>query len=257
MRATTIFATSAFAGPQTRMLGSNDLRPAPKCFLARPLRLRPSPPTRSVVLCSYGRDPRFRQGDPFRGQGQKRSPRRPPTSENVKIVIREYGIPALGVFAAATLLGPLIGAVVFSSIAAAVAVAAVVAAFSLSWLLVPILLGFMGIPLLFGGGLISSMFAGAAGVLLFPAFLQIGLIAAAVWVGTSIAREMFFAPEVDSDEGYSGNVDARNAVVDVDAKTIDDLEQEMEEERRRREQELRDFDDLLKRRERFQRGEKY
>lgn len=67
---------------------------------------------------------------------------------------------------------------------------------------------------------------------------------------------MFFDTE-EGFEDYPGNIDARNVVVDVDAKTIDAMEEEMEAEARKRDQELRDFDDLLKRRERFQRGDKY
>ena len=259
MTATSFLGTAASSRSQARVFTSNVVRPGEMSFLkpfSRPLCLRSTAPTRSVVICSFGRDPRFRQGDPFRSSsGQNRSSSRrdrPPSSENVKIVMREYAVPAIAVFAAATLLGPLIGAVAFASVATVVALAGVVAAFSLSWLFVPLILSFMGIPLLLGGGLVSSLFAGAAGVILFPAFLQIGLLVATMWLGANIARRMFF-PEEDVYENYPGNVDARNAVVDVDSSTVDEIEREMEAEAKRREQELRDFDDLLKRRGKFQR----
>lgn len=191
----------------------------------------------------------YRSGgpDPRRGPSSPRPRRPPPSQKTVQIVMREYAVPALGVFAVATVLAPAIGAI----FGLAMAVAAVVTAFSLSWLLVPVLLMFGGLPLLFGGGMVASAFAGLTGVLLFPALIQFGLVATALWLGASVARSLWFPV---AEEGYDDGIDARDAVVDVSASTLDDLDREMEAEAARRAGELREFDELLRRRERFQRG---
>jgi hypothetical protein len=206
---------------------------------------------RLATVCSYGRDPKFGQGS--KNNQQRKSsgmPRRsPPSQETIKVVVREYAIPAIGVFALATILGPLIGAVAFSAFGIAIAIASVVAAFSLSWIFIPVILSFMGLPLLFGGGIATSLFAGAAGVLLFPTLLNIGLITAAVFLGLNVARSFFYSNEDDFENNNS------NGTIDIEVETVDDtLERDMDMEAERMEQELREFDELLKRRERFQRG---
>jgi hypothetical protein len=212
---------------------------------------------RLKIICSYGEDPKFRQGSPDFNQRTKHSRKfnlrrkTPPSTESIKIVVREYAVPAIGVLAFATILGPIIGAVALSAFGFALAIAATVAAFSLSWIFIPVILSFMGLPLLFGGGIATSLFAGAAGALLFPTLLNIGLITAAVYLGVNVARSFFWA----EDDGAGDEDIDYNGTIDVEAETFDDsLKREMEMEARRREQELREFDELLRRRERFQRG---
>jgi hypothetical protein len=208
------------------------------------------------ILCSYGRDPRFRQRASNFKDRKKASNgindfrrKTPPSPETIKIVVREYAVPALGVLALATVLGPLIGAVAFSVFFFASAIAATITFFSLSWIFIPVILSFMGLPLLFGGGVATSLFAGAAGVLLFPTLLNIGLITAALYLGVKVARSMWY---VGGDDGSED--DNSNGTIDIEAETFDAMEREMEMEAKKREQELREFDELLKRRERFQRG---
>ena len=226
-----------------------------KAFI-NPLRARPAA-DRLEIICSYGRDPKSRQGSNSFNQRRKDSrtndflPRKtPPSYERISIVVREFAIPAIGVLAVATVLGPLIGAIALSAFGFAMAVAAVAAFFSLSWIFIPVILSFMGLPLLFGGGLATSIFAGAAGVFLFPALLQIGLITASLYLGTKVAQAM-----LSNDTGRMRSDDAGiDGTIDVEADTFDSIEYEMEMEAKKREQELKAFDDLLRRREKFQRG---
>lgn len=224
--------------------------------------LRPLPARvgaqRLKTICSYGRDPRPRQGstkfnERTKDSGKFNNLRRktPPSPETIKIVVREYAVPTIGVLALATILGPIIGAVALSAFGFALAIAATVAAFSLSWIFIPVILSFMGLPLLFGGGIATSLFAGAAGVLLFPTLLNIGLITAAVYLGVNVARSFLGA---ENNGPGDGEIDY-DGTIDIEAETFhDSIEREMETEAKRREQELREFDELLRRRERFQRG---
>jgi len=208
------------------------------------------------IICSYGRGPRPRQGSPNFNQktedsGKFKLRKTPPSPETIKVVVREFAVPAIGVLALATILGPIIGAIAFSAFGFALAAFSMVAVFSLSWIFIPVILSFMGLPLLFGGGIATSLFAGAAGALLFPTLLNIGLISAAVYLGINVARSFWGA----ENDGASDEEIEYNGTIDVEAETFNDsIEREMEMEAKRREQELKEFDELLRRRERFQRG---
>ena len=205
------------------------------------LRMKAISPFTHASSSSCDRDPRRRPPTP---------PKRPPLSSQrqIQVVVKEYVVPAVAIVAAATLLAPVIDAVAFSAFGFAVAAASIAAAFSLFWLFLPIIMAFAGLPLLFGGGLFAAMAAGAAGTLLFSTFLRVGLILGALWLGVSVARTLLgSSPSPDSSS--SGSSDT---VIDVDASTVEC--DDMEEERRQREQELRAFDDLLRRRERLKKG---
>jgi hypothetical protein len=105
------------------------------------------------------------------------------------------------------------------------------------------LVTFVGIPLIFGGGLASGFLAaGAASVFLFPLAMQLGLVALALWVGTTFAKALWFS---EGDEVDDPEVEAKNAIVDVEADTVEDEEDVWLSER-----ELKDFDELLRIRQR-------
>jgi len=185
------------------------------------------------VIRSYRPD----RGPPRQpGYQQRSGPRR--KQAQVEIVVKEYAVPAIALLAATVFLGPFIGAIIIGAVGFGVAVAAATLAFSLSWLFIPGFILLFGVPM--------GIFAGAASMLFLPTLLQLGLIAGAVWFGSSLARSLWSVPVeeyVDSD-----------ATIDVDAMSFESMEYELEEETRRRERELKEFDDLLKKRERFQRG---
>ena len=205
------------------------------------------------MTCSYGGGPEFRSRNGQQQQQQQRrdggqSARERRTSLAVEVA-KEFAVPALGLLAAATLVGPRLGAIVISALGVGIAFTAAAAAFSVSWLLIPGLVAVFGIPLLVGGGLAAGLFAGAV---LIPAALQLAIIAGGLWLGTSMFRRYVAVGSQDFDAGSSGSGDG--STIDVEAMTLESIELEMEAEARQREQELREFDDLLRRRERFQRG---
>jgi hypothetical protein len=253
MNQSTCFSAGATRGADNaRQIKITSTTKSPHVHVSKPASSPVRARGRLNVLCSYGRDPKSRQGSSnFNRKTSSGIKRTPPSQETIKIVVREYAVPAIGVFALATILGPIIGAVALSAFGLALAIASTVAFFSLSWIFIPVILSFMGLPLLLGGGLATSLFAGAAGVLLFPTLLNIGLITAAAYLGISVARSYFYPDDnVESDVEYTGTIDVEAETLDLD----DTLEREMEMEAKRREQELKEFDELLKRREKFQRG---
>lgn len=92
------------------------------------------------------------------------------------------------------------------------------------------------------------MFAtAAAGALLLPGLIQLGLtvvmVGGGLWLGSVAAERLFGVPA----GGDGGSVDARDATIDVEADTVDD------EWRQALQRDLREFDDLLRRRDEFKR----
>ena len=192
-----------------------------------PFRYRPG--NASIVCAAYNSSRRPR----------KRKNKAPPPPQVAADLLRQYALPAFGVLAAgATLIGPLIGAVVLTAFGFAAAFAAAAIIFSLSWIFVPVILSVMGIPLLLGfGGFF--IFAGAAGLLPFLAV---------IYLATNVAKSWLLAEDYEDDDDEDeaeAEVDARNAIVDVKADTIDEQDNQRE---------LREFDELLRRREKFKSG---
>lgn len=170
--------------------------------------------------------PNFEQrGGPGRGNKTSSSP-------TVEQLASTYAAPVLGLLAAAILGGPIIAGLAVGT----VGVVAVGTALGL----LPVAAAFLTLPLLIGGALFTGLFAS---VFLARLVLQLAVAAAILYVGARLAGFAF--PKVIDD-----SVDARNATIDVEAETVD----AWTEESKKAEEELRDFDELLRRREQFKQG---
>lgn len=157
----------------------------------------------------------------------------------------KFAFPTLLVLGAASMLGPLIAVFSVTAILSTMAIAACAAVLSISWIFVPFLAAIFGIPLLIGGGIASGIFWGAASMAILPvAMLQLGFIASAFWIGLSLTKMLWFSQgkqEADSDQGFI-EVESSEVVDDDDNEYV--LHQK----------ELQEFDELLKRRQNFQRS---
>ncbi|KAL4438511.1 hypothetical protein ABPG77_000159 [Micractinium sp. CCAP 211/92] len=190
----------------------------------------------------------------YRGGGGGRQPRRsgrPPGRSDPTELVKQYALPGLGLLLAASLVGPLVGGLVFSALSLGVAIAAAAAFFSVSSVFLPVLVAVFGFPALMAGGMAAGVFATiAGGALLLPSLIQLVLVGGGLWLGASVAQRLFFA----GGGGGEGGVNiGPNGTIDVEAETVDDRDwrDEVFRERKEREAELREFDDLLKRREDF------
>ncbi|PRW61587.1 heterogeneous nuclear ribonucleo F isoform A [Chlorella sorokiniana] len=111
------------------------------------------------------------------------------------------------------------------------------AALSMSWVFIPLLAAVFGMPALMAGGMAAGVFAtAAAGAFLLPTLVQLALIGGGLWLGATVVQAYF--------GGGGGTIDP-DSTIDVEAHSVDDdWRNEMFREKREREQELRDFDDL-------------
>lgn len=159
-------------------------------------------------------------------------------------LVKQYALPGMGLLLAASLVGPLVGGLVFSALSLGVAIAAAATFFSVSSVFLPILVAMFGLPALMAGG----MAAGVFGVLLLPSLIQLVLVGGGLWLGASVAQRFF---------GGGGDIGGvrvgPNGTIDVEAETVDerDWRDEVFRERKESEAELREFDELLRRREDF------
>jgi hypothetical protein len=192
---------------------------------------------RTPATCNYrGPDPRRRQ--------QQRGGQPTPLRLDQATLAR-LALPALGVAAAAVVIGPLIGGLLFAALGAGVAIAAGTVALSFAWVLIPAFVLLFGWPVLIGGGVL-------AGVTLAGSLLQLGIVGAGLYLGASIARSLLF-PAAGGGSNTSGV--GPNGTIDVEFESVDDAAwKEEEAEARRREAELREFDELMRRREKFTKG---
>ena len=141
-----------------------------------------------------------------------------------------------------SLVGPLVGGLVMGAFGLAVMIAAGAAALSLSWMVVPLLVGVCG-----AGGVAAGVFAtAAAGAILLPSLVQLVFVGGGLWLGASLAQQLFYG-------GTAGSRSDPDGTIDVEARTVDDWREEIFQERRDAEAELSEFDDLLRRREQFKR----
>ena len=148
--------------------------------------------------------------------------------ESAASQILDLALPAAGVFAIVLFLGPFLGSAtaIFGLPLAVTAIAAVLG------FLNPLAALLGTSPLVAAGVVAGSTF----GILLIPAFLKFGLFA---FAGLFVANLVFggiaslSGKDVDSNVGGGGGgfansrtrepeIDARNAIIDVEAKTIDD-----------------------------------
>lgn len=130
---------------------------------------------------------------------------------------------------------------VLSAVGFGIAAMAAATALSLSWVFIPGFLFFIGLPALVYGGITAGLFAGAASLLLMPTLLMAG----GLWLGVRLAKNLFFVEEGEEQPSYG--------TVDIDAETVAKFDEEMREAEGRRAQELREFDEMLRRRERLKR----
>jgi hypothetical protein len=194
-----------------------------------------------LTSCEAGNEKRFRR---------KRSPMpkydlRKLDSQSIQGIVSKFALPTLLVLGAASMLGPLIAVFSITAILSTMAIAACAAVLSISWIFVPFLAAIFGIPLLIGGGIASGIFWGAASMAILPvAMLQLGFIASAFWIGLSLTKMLWFSqgkPEARSDQGF----------IEVEsAEVVDDDDNEYVLHQR----ELQEFDELLRRRQNFQRS---
>jgi hypothetical protein len=126
---------------------------------------------------------------------------------------------------------------VISALGLGLAIAALGAALSVSWVLIPLLVPLVGVPLLIGGGVLAGLFA-------IPALIQLGVIAAGLGVGAWVARTLVFG---------NGEVEqaASDTIVDVEVETVENWVSDLDKDAKQREKELREFDEMLKQRDRF------
>ncbi|KAL4424122.1 hypothetical protein ABPG75_001423 [Micractinium tetrahymenae] len=187
------------------------------------------------------------------GRGRPRGGGRPVTRLDPTELAKQYALPGLGLLLAASLVGPLVGGLVFSALSLGVAIAAAAAFFSVSSVFVPVLVALFGMPALMAGGMAAGVFATiAGGALLLPSLIQLVLVGGGLWLGASVAQQLFFGGG-GGGGGQGGTRVGPNGTIDVEAETVDDSDwrDEVFRERKERETELREFDDLLKRREDF------
>ncbi|GAB4813477.1 hypothetical protein N2152v2_000523 [Parachlorella kessleri] len=154
----------------------------------------------------------------------------------------------------AVVIGPVLGALVFGALGLG---ASLMAATALSWMFLPLLV-FGGAGLLVGGSILSGVFAVSAGGFLLFNLVKLGVLGGALFLGAKFAQTVF---NFDAPWGGSSSGQDRerrrptgSSTIDVDADPVDDWKDEALREQRRRDAELREFDDLLKRREEFKRG---
>ncbi|PSC74729.1 glucose transporter [Micractinium conductrix] len=120
---------------------------------------------------------------------------------------------------------------------------------SVSWIAVPFLLAIFGLPALWAGGMAAGVFATiAGGALLLPSLFNLVLIGGGLWVGATVAQRLFYGG------GTGEPTVGPNGTIDVEADTVEDWRDEVSKEQREREAELREFDDLLRRRDEFKKG---
>ena len=96
-----------------------------------------------------------------------------------------------------------------------------VAVISLSWMMIPFFLGLVVLPFFFLGPL--GILGAAAGAVAIPLIAQLGVLAAALYAGRSVAR-YFFSQGGDS----GGGSNAGDGTIDVEADTVEDWSREAE-----------------------------
>jgi hypothetical protein len=161
--------------------------------------------------------------------GFKGASRRPVKIQVDKATLRQLALPAAGVLLAAAVIAPVIGGVLFAALGISFAIATTALAFSLSWLVVPGMLLFLGVPFLMGA---TGFVATTASFFLVPVMVQALVLGATVWFGTIVAK-MFLSSSED------GPKMGPNGTIDVEAETVTDWKEDLNEESRRREEELR------------------
>ena len=178
-------------------------------------------------------------------------PRRPQVKSNLiassqASLLARYGLPMIGLFVVATIVGPIFGALFISAIGFTLAISAAVAAFSLSWLLVPAILGVFGIPVLLGG---AMLFTGAFTAMVLPSIIATALLlGGGLFLGSRIARFLFFDEknrEIEELKRYNQSL-WDESTLELDSSTVDYF---LEAEK-----ELKEFDELLQRRDSFRRS---
>lgn len=180
----------------------------------------------------------------YRREGGSNSRRSKPIKLDSKTLL-ELALPTLGFITLASVVAPILGGLVVSAIGVGIAIAAVGAALSLSWVLIPFIIPFIGVPLLIGGGIFAGLFA-------IPALIQLAVIAGGLGLGAWVARTLLFD---NVGQGFAaGPPPANKSTIDVEAETVEDWVSDIEKESRRREQELREFDEILRRRDKFRNG---
>lgn len=96
-----------------------------------------------------------------------------------------------------------------------------VAVLSLSWMMLPFLFGLVFLPFFFLGPL--GIVGAAAGAIAIPLIAQLGMLAAALWAGGSVARYFF-----SQDGNSSGGTTNPDGTIDVEADTVEDWSREAE-----------------------------
>jgi hypothetical protein len=198
--------------------------------------------TLGPVTCSFRREP---------GRKNERSQRRGKplvdlSPATYRALAQRYAFPALTLLLAAAIVGPIVGALVISAVGFALALTAAAAAFSLSWVFVPLFLSVVGIPLLIGSGWLVT---GAATMLLFPVLVQASFVAGGIWLGSLVAKNLFKMNEVYADDAFDEDI-IEGRTIDIDGESVESASAWSEQAER----ELREFDELLRQRERFRRG---
>lgn len=197
-----------------------------------------------LTSCKAGNEERFRRRRSQIPEYDVRVRNLDPRS--IQRVVSKFALPTLLVLGAASMLGPLIAVFSMTAILSTMAIAACAAVFSISWIFVPFLAAIFGVPLLIGGGIASGLFWGAASMAILPiVMLQLGFIASAFWIGLSVTKMLWFSqqkPKADVDKD----------IIEVESSNVMDAEDDTEYDLHQRE--LQEFDELLQRRQNFQRS---
>ena len=193
---------------------------------------------------------RYNSGDfrPQKSNFSKKSRESRLKSLAARELLQRYVLPVIGLFTAATIIGPIVGGLFVSVVGFSLAIAALAATLSLSWILVPLIVGMFGIPFLMGTAMI---FTGAFASMMLPSlFATVALLGGGLYLGSKIAQYIFFAPEqrLEDADVQIRRIQGLNASVDSseDESGFDPWVEA--------ENELREFDSLLERREKFRRG---
>jgi hypothetical protein len=193
-----------------------------------------------------GRGPEARRRRNQEAEDFYSSPRKQSAPFDMQLLIRSYAFPAMGLLLVAATVAPLVGALALSAVGVGLAVATAATVLSISWLLVLPLVGFVGIPLIFASGLLTKL---VASTLVVAAMLGAGLL-----LGASIAGRLTFGGGGRGSSGASAGPSEASSVIDVEADEVEAWRVEEAADAARRADELRAFDELLRRRDRFKQG---
>ena len=159
-----------------------------------------------------------------RGGGRPPGRRVPPPDPT--LLLQQYGLPALGLLIAASLVGPLIAGIVFTALGLGVAIAAAAATLSVSSVVVLPLVALFGMPALMAGGMAAGVFAtAAAGALLLPGLVQLVLVGGGLWLGAAAAQRLFYSDGGEDATGGPGGYGIDDdGTINVEARSVDDAD---------------------------------